>query len=263
MRKNLLALVLMAICSLLMAQQAMNNAAVIKLVKAGLSEDLIVDTINATPGTYDTSADGLTALRSAGASARVIAAVLMKASRMAAAPAPVAEPSAAPAAPVLPPGIHDPGLYYQDRSGVWQPMKAEIVDFEGGGVLKVIGTAGFTKGEIDGHIDGAHSELTLKFPAMLAVYVPEGSDMGQYQLVRLHVKRGSREFRSVTGGLLHASGGAKHDAVDFDADKIAPGVYQIKLQIYLGAGEYGLLPPGAYNNSGRGSNGKIYTLGIE
>lgn len=257
---------LIAICPLLMAQQSMNNAAVIKLVKAGLSEDLIVDTINATPGTYDTSADGLNALRSAGANARIIEAVLMKASRMTTIPAPAAAPLAAqvaPAVPELPPGIHDPGLYRLDTKGVWQSVKAEIVDFEGSGKLKAIGTAGLTKGEIDGHIDGAHSELTLKFPVMLAVYVPEEGDMAHYQLVRLHVKRHSREFRSVTGGLLHASGGAKHDAVDFDADKIAPRVYQIKLQVYLGAGEYGLLPPGDYGTSSRGSNGKIYTLGIE
>ena len=46
MRKSFLAVLLLASCSLLAAQQAMNNDSVIKLVKAGLSDDLIVTTIN-------------------------------------------------------------------------------------------------------------------------------------------------------------------------------------------------------------------------
>ena len=50
MRKGILALLFLATCSLLVAQQAMNNDSVIKLVKAGLSDDLIVTTINASPG---------------------------------------------------------------------------------------------------------------------------------------------------------------------------------------------------------------------
>jgi hypothetical protein len=50
MRKRLPALALLAISSLIFAQQDMNNAAVIKLLKAGLSDDLIVTTIDASPG---------------------------------------------------------------------------------------------------------------------------------------------------------------------------------------------------------------------
>jgi len=37
-RKNILAIVFLGFCTLLVAQQALNNDAVIKLVKAGLSE---------------------------------------------------------------------------------------------------------------------------------------------------------------------------------------------------------------------------------
>jgi hypothetical protein len=45
MRKRLFALAFLVFCPLLVAQQSLNNDAVIKLVKAGLSEDLIVGTI--------------------------------------------------------------------------------------------------------------------------------------------------------------------------------------------------------------------------
>ena len=52
MRNSFLALVLLAYSSLLIAQQSLNNDSVIKLTKAGLSDDLIVSTINASPGIY-------------------------------------------------------------------------------------------------------------------------------------------------------------------------------------------------------------------
>jgi hypothetical protein len=68
MRKTLATLVFLALSLVLTAQQAMNNDDVVKLVRAGLSDDIVVSTINASPGTYDTSADGLVALKTAGAS---------------------------------------------------------------------------------------------------------------------------------------------------------------------------------------------------
>jgi hypothetical protein len=116
MRKSFIALVFLAFCPLLIAQQAMNNDAVIKLVKAGLSDDLIISTINASPGTYNTSADGLIALKTAGVSDKVVAAVVTKAAAPAPATAPTAaSPAVAPAAAALDPddpmGPHDPGIY--------------------------------------------------------------------------------------------------------------------------------------------------------
>ena len=68
MRKSFIALIFLAFCSMLIAQQALNNDSVIKLVKAGLSDDLIITTVNVMPGSYDTTPDGLIALKSAGAS---------------------------------------------------------------------------------------------------------------------------------------------------------------------------------------------------
>jgi len=95
MRKRFLALAILAFCSLLTAQQALNNDTVIKMVKAGLSDDIVVSTINSSPGTYDTTPDGLIALKQAGVSDKVIAAVVAKAS----APAQPATPPPQPPAP--------------------------------------------------------------------------------------------------------------------------------------------------------------------
>jgi hypothetical protein len=89
MRKSFLAFAFMAVSSLLVAQQTLNNDSIIKLVKAGLSDDLIVSTINAAPGGFDTSADGLIALKTAGVSDKVVSAIVTRS----------APPSVAPAAP--------------------------------------------------------------------------------------------------------------------------------------------------------------------
>jgi len=80
MRKSLLGILFLVLCPLLAAQQGLNNESIIKMVKAGLSDDVIVATINANAGGYDTSPDGLIALKQAGASDKVIAAVVAKGS---------------------------------------------------------------------------------------------------------------------------------------------------------------------------------------
>ena len=121
MRKYILAIVFLAISPLLYAQLALNNEAVIKLVKAGLSDDLIITTINMMPGSYDTSPDGLIALKSAGASDKVVGAIVTKASATAPPPpvpvaptppppppAPTPAPAPAPALPPPPPAAVAP-----------------------------------------------------------------------------------------------------------------------------------------------------------
>jgi hypothetical protein len=97
MRKGILATLFLVGCLAVVAQQTMNNDSVVKMVKAGFSDDLIVTTINSQPGAYDASADGLIALKSAGVSDKVVAAIVAKGSAPAASPA--APPAVAPVAP--------------------------------------------------------------------------------------------------------------------------------------------------------------------
>jgi len=262
MRKTLLAIIFLAFCSFVTAQQALNNDSIIKMVKAGLSDDLIITTINASPATFDTSTDGLIALKSAGVSDKVVAAMVTKSAAPAAAPAAPLPPPSPAAASGLPAGIDEVGVYYRDTTGAWVALMPEIVNFKTGGVLKSVASAGVVKGDVNGHIQGAQAKLNLTFPVVLAVYVPEGTDITEYQLLRLRVNGSSREFRSVTGGVLHVSGGAARDSLEFQPEKLAPRVYQITLQPDLGRGEYGLLPPGAYGTSNMGSSGKIYSVSV-
>jgi hypothetical protein len=65
---------------LLLGQQTMNNESVVNLMKAGFSEDVIVSAINRSQGAYDTSVDGLIALKTAGITNKEISAMVAKAS---------------------------------------------------------------------------------------------------------------------------------------------------------------------------------------
>jgi len=147
MRKSLLAVIFLAVSPLLFAQQALNNDAVIKLVKAGLSDDLIVSTINASPGTYDTSADGIIALKTAGASDKVVSTVVARAAaaaQPAMAPAPPSpSPAAGPGAAPVPPGTGP-------------QLRLSLCDFKVDGTSQSGVTAGLVGGLAGGVIAGTH-----------------------------------------------------------------------------------------------------------
>jgi hypothetical protein len=82
------------------AQQSYNNDSIIKLVKAGLSDDLIISTIEGQAGHYDTTPDGIIALKAAGVSDKIVAAIVGK-------PSGPAQPVVAPT-DLAPPGNTEP-----------------------------------------------------------------------------------------------------------------------------------------------------------
>ena len=257
MRKGLLAVICLGFGSLLVAQQKLNNEGVIKMVKAGLAEDVIAAAVGSSPGEFDTSADALVALKTAGAGDKIVAAVVSKASGATTAPL-----AAGPASAGLPAGIDEVGVYYKNKSGTWEALMPEIVNFKTGGAMKKFMTNGIVKGDVNGHIEGKRAKVAMALPIALAVYVPEGTAITEYQMLRLRVNGDAREFRSVTGGVIHESGGAKRDAVEFQPQKIAPRIYQITVDPSVGKGEFGLLPPGSYGSKNMASGGKIYSVSV-
>jgi len=252
--------ILLSLCALvLMAQTALTNDSIIKMVKAGLSDDIVVSTINSQPAKYSTGPDDLISLKSAGVSDKIVGAMI---ARSAGGAAPAGAPAAAPAAMAGASPVNEVGVYY-NKAGAWADLNPEVVNFKTGGVLKSIGTAGIVKGDVNGHVNGDHSPNQLKTPVDLLVYTPEGTAITEYQLLRLHDNKDSREFRTVTGGVLHVSGGATRDLVPFESKKIAPRTYEIVLPGTLGSGDFGLLPPTGGDGSGSsGRIGKIYSFRI-
>ena len=244
------------------AQQSLDNAAVLKLAKSGLSEDLIVQTITASPGHYDTGTDALIALKQAGITDKEVGAMLMKNANPNG-PAPSQVPTtivlAAPPPPL--PVVTDIGVYFKDKDGQWENISSENVNFKTGGVLKSFATNGIIKGDLNGHLTGPTSKLKLNTPVEFAIYTFEGQDAGNYQLLHLHTHPDGREFRSMTGGVFHQSSGADRDTVEFTSKRVAPRTYIVTVPAPLVPGEYGFLPPSTMNTGkNMASNGEMYTF---
>lgn len=77
MRLSVIAVILLAAVSLAWASP-MNNNDIIKMIKSGLGETVILQSIDSSQPSFDTSADGLIQLKQAGASDAVIQRMLQK-----------------------------------------------------------------------------------------------------------------------------------------------------------------------------------------
>jgi len=260
---------------------------VIKLSKAGLSDDLIVAQLKTRNQRFDLSTDQLIQLKTAKVSERVIQVMIDPAYKPAAtAPAanktapsqtaPVvtntqaSQPSPQTASQTASPSptpaveskadatIPDQLGVYTKIKGSWTQLKPEEVTWKSGGMAKSIASGGIVKGDVNGYLDGACSNYRVPTPLELLFVLPEGIEIADYQLLKLREHEDFRDFRTVSGGVFHVSGGATRDVVPFDSVKVAPRTYHVTISTALG--EYGLLPPGAFTAMNGGSSGKIYAF---
>jgi len=228
----------------------LNNDSIVKMVKAGLSEDLILQTINTQPGHYVVDADSLIALKNADVSNRLIEAMVNKGRR---------QLTQAPEKPIELSDVNEIGVYYKDRTGKWTAIDPEIVHIKSGGWVKSTATHGIIKEDHNGHLNGRESKLALQRPIEILIYVPDGVVATEYEFLRFRINSDNREFRVLTGGVFHSTGGADRDEVKFNPIKTAPHTYQFTVDQNTPGGEYGILPPGTGNVT---NGGKIYTFAI-
>jgi len=246
---------------------------VIKLAKAGLSEDIIVQQIQRKGRAFDLSPDQIIGLKAANVSDRILEVMLDPAKADAPAPLlPVARVAPAPEPPPQPPmraeapppvlASGEPALptevgVYAKKQDQWVEVLPEIVYWKTAGALKTIATAGLRHGDVNGHVPGPGSHASFGTPLEFLIVAPEGVALAEYRLLRLRRNKDNREFRTVTGGLLHSESGEFRDMLTFDGKKVASRVYAVNFPSTAGPGEYGLLPPSSTNGSG-----KIYSFRV-
>jgi hypothetical protein len=241
---------------MLHSQEPLTNDSIVKLLKAGLGEEVVLGMVKLQPAKYSLTPKDLIELKDAGVSEKIIAAMLERAQ---AASAAKPQEQATPAASVPPGTPTDMGVYYK-KNDKWEEMLPELVNWRTGGVLKGIASHGIVKGDVNGRINGPNSRNLVKTPLEFLVIAAEGVAITEYQLLRLRPQKDAREFRVTTGGVFHASGGAMRDVVPFEGKKIVSRTFALTLP-NLGAGEYGFLPPGAIGSThASGSLGKMYTF---
>lgn len=284
MRKHILLATMVCLVAVALAsaqaQKPLTNEDVVQMVKAGFDEGTTITAIDAAEPNFDTSVQGLMALKAAGVSEKVIAAMLnatkrkaeaneRKAAETKAAEAKAAEAKAAEAKAAEAEArakaeaeakakeaeknkdVPDDVGVYAKLKGALVEMYAEPVNSRSGGVGKSMLTMGFTKGHVNGSVPGPKSKMQIGAPIDIIIKCKEGETPSEYQLLKLDEKGDRREFRAVTGGVYHASSGADKNAVHFEFVKIAPRTYRIVIAA-MKKGEYGFLPPGGASVGGVG-----------
>jgi len=248
------------------ATHPLTNQDIVRMTKASFDDATIVKTIESHTAAFDLSVDALLKLKESGVSQHVIQAMLAtNAERKPAAAAPATSYTVKPAEP----------SQFLDEVGVYQVIKGklvaiepEIVNWRTGGVVKSVATLGLDKGHMNGTVAGPHSPIVVAStplgmagPIVFYIKCLEGNSASEYQLLHFWQKSDRREFRSITGGVLHMSGGATDNVIEFKFEKIAPRTYKVELPSVT-FGEYGFLAPGAASSSDLASRGKIYTFRI-
>ena len=268
LRRNLIMAITLCIVALpLRAQNAkpMDNQDVIRLTRAGLSEDLIITKIKSSPTNFDTSTDGIVQLKQAGVKDHVLAVMMggeittkpvePRAKSSATSSTNSAKSSAAPSATA----VEDVGVYV-NQSGKWKELPTEKAEWKTGGILKGLGRAAIIGGggaDVDIAINGTTSSLAAPRKSEFLLHVVEGEGPANYQLVKLTQKKDHREFKNGRSGFIGFKTGPGKAAVPFEANKLSPRNYIIKLD--LEPGEYCFFKAAGGLN---GDSGIVYSFKI-
>jgi hypothetical protein len=253
------------------------NEDVISMAKLGLTDDVIIAKIRAMSAagdaiSFDTGVEGLKNLKANGVPDSVIKAMI---NPSAAGPTVVAATSTTPMTvdPNLPPP--EVGVYWKDRANFVLLQGQALTNTKAGGKAGSLFTNGMRNQHWDATIAGPTSKNVVRerHPSFY-LYVPDGSDAGDYVLIKLNKKSDHREFQvgsfgRITGG---KSGVKKDKELEFKADHVGIRMYKVTLESDLKPGEYaffmgtgqGATMSGARggNRSGGNAAGRIYDFSI-
>lgn len=218
--------------SLLLAQDVLNNESVIKLVKSGMSEELILNIIRQQPAAYSLGADQLIELRTAGVTEKVISAMLAKSSGKDPASSAASAPTAAKSLPT------DPGVYYK-KTSEWLETIAETVDWKSTGAMKNFVSAGIVKKDLKGSLQGLNSRNLVTSTTEIVIVPPSGVPISEFLLIPMKPNKGRREFEV---GPPQKNASLARGAIAFGLEKIGPNHFRVAPVSPLSPGEYGVLP---------------------
>jgi len=118
MKHTIVCVISLLLTVTLSAQEPLNNETILKLVKAGIGEDTIVSMVNQQPGKYSLSTDDITALKAAGVSDKVIAAIIVRSGAGAQPTAPQPPANVTPIAAVLSQPVFQAPLILHDATPI-------------------------------------------------------------------------------------------------------------------------------------------------
>jgi hypothetical protein len=220
----------------------LTNDDVIRLLKAGFEEEVVLQAIDMCPRRFDLSRAALADLRKTGVPESVIAAMSAK-------------PSIAQHVRLL-----DPAVYVK-RGDVYALVEAEPIAWQATAPRVAAGDLAHVT--LVGRVENLMSHLSLTGPAELLIVASPGTSAAQYQILRAAEKDDLREFRAdaaVRNGVLLGLSGKPPVTAAVD------GSFDLGVRVLLGSlarGEYGVVPPGLLSGGRVREQGTIYTFRIE
>jgi len=220
----------------------LTNQDVISMVQMGLSDDVIIAKIRAASAagqgalSFDTSVDGLKALKAAKVPDAVLKVMIN--------PAPPAPAVVAAGTPMtldssLPPP--EVGVYWKDGTNFILIPGRAVTQAKVGGRAGSIFTDGLRNQHWDAVLDGPTSPNRVRDrrPAFY-LYVPDGASGSDYVLIKLNKKGNRREFQVGSfGGISGGKTGVKRDKeVPVQAQHVGIRTFKINLDQDLTPGEY-------------------------
>ena len=249
--------------------ELLTNDNVVELTKLGLGDEAIIAKIKSSEALFDTSVTQMIELKRSGVSGPVIAA-MVDAGRPKAAPM-----SMDAADPMLP---HPAGVYLLVRSSA--PAKMHRLDAtvtnqaKTGGIWGYALTGGIASASIKAAIQNESARIKSADPQPEFYFFFDESNPdaarqntawasgtaatvtspSEFTLIRLNRKDGRREARVGSFNIGGSKSGVMDsDRIPFQYDLVRPGVYRVKPDAALKAGEYGFI----YSLAGGGAAGAL------
>jgi len=278
------------------APSRLTNQDVLKMVQAGLGEQVVIATVRAAPATsFDLSPDGLIALKQGGVSDAIV--TVMIDPKAVAPPAPVAVPVSGGGPPVdtrtrvdtataSPDVPREPGIYWdKGRDGAHDLVALEPTVFsqgKTGGFITSALTYGIKKVNVKAVTRGSAANLHIAEPQPTFYFYFEsrGSGLGtgtfagwlsgatspnEFVLARVTSKSRDRELIIGELGVFGGNSGTRSkDTIDTHVDRLDGGIYRVRPSEPLEPGEYCFFYAGGVGTLGPGTAGagKLFDFGI-
>lgn len=261
---------LMCLIAAVFGQEPLTNDSVMKMVKAGLAEEVVTSMVKTQPAKYTLGPDQLIALKAAGVPDKVVAAMVEKSAGTPTVGVQVGVPlhptgatpgvgNVAVGDPNDPMTPHDSGIYLmtQGRDGSRSMVMLEQAAYQGsktGGVFMAGMTYGIKKAKIKAIIPGPRSSIRSsdRNPVFYFYFEDKAAGLGksgfgasaisnpnQFALVRLEVKKSNRETITGEVGAFGASSGTHEKSMTpFKSERVRAGLYRVVPAGPMEVGEY-------------------------
>jgi len=226
------------------------------MVKAGLSERVVIAKIRTSPTSFDTSTDALIALKKSGVSEKVIEAMMS--------PAAAAAPAAPPSAPAGSVAMAPP------PAAGHMPARPTVYQIVGGKEVELMASGGEVQRNRTPYsrstelvLAGNKSKLRIaeRQPAFVVT-----SEPGEMPLVRLDPGKSDRNLKIGSGSRVPYAGSTStrglrsEDLIEVSAERDSRGFYRIKPRAPLAPGEYGFV---SIRGGSPNAASTIYDFGVD